>query len=187
MLLVIMDNLQTVPSYSVNKNIPIEVLIGYSQQGLSAPEIGKLVGCSPTNIYQRFQTVNYTPQHLESFKKNRADLMAQKQRELLSALDSEAIKRMAPRDVVVSYGILYDKERLERGQATSITGYEGLPDDGLLLKMQSLLDKASKIGIRITEIVGEIPASIRASIPSLPGPSLDGLCTSEHNLDGIGK
>ena len=161
-----MDNIQPVHS-TLPKNIPIDILIGYSEQGLTGPEIGKLVGCSPNNIYERFQRINYTPEYLKSYKKHKADLLAQKQRELLSALDSDAIKRMQPRDVVMAYGILYDKERIERGQAGQILGFEGLPDTGLSQAIGGLLAKAERIGLRITDIVGDLPSDLRDKVGGL--------------------
>jgi hypothetical protein len=181
-------DLQTLTSSApINKDIPIDLLLDYSSKGLTYRDIAKLAGCSAANVHQRIKAVNFDPNHLRAYKDNRADLLAWKQRELILSLDSAEIKAMQPRDRIVSYGILYDKERLERGQATSITGYEGLPDDGLLAKMQALMDKASRIGIRVTEIVGEIPASLRDSINRLPGTSHDGLINTEHNMEAVGK
>ena len=55
---------------------------------------------------------------VEKFKEERADMLAGKQRELLSALTINKTKDMSGRDIAVSFGILYDKERLERGQST---------------------------------------------------------------------
>ena len=51
----------------------------------------------------------------EIFKSLRGDILAEKQRQLLSAVDNKAIKQMAPRDRVTAAAILYDKERIERG------------------------------------------------------------------------
>ena len=110
--------IQNQPS-SVNKNIPIEILMDYAAQGLSQPKIAKLVGCSVVNVYNRFKAVNYDPPALKSFKRNRADILSHKQQQILDALSVDEIKKMQPRDKVVSFGILFDKERLERGQSTS--------------------------------------------------------------------
>jgi hypothetical protein len=51
----------------------------------------------------------------EIFKTLRGDILAEKQRQILSAVDAKAIKQMAPRDRVTAMAILYDKERIERG------------------------------------------------------------------------
>jgi hypothetical protein len=61
-----MNDLQTIPSTTANKNIPIEVLIDYSSKGLSYSEIGKLAGCDKTNVYHRFKTIGYDPEQAYS-------------------------------------------------------------------------------------------------------------------------
>jgi hypothetical protein len=185
MLLVIMDNLQSFAPTS-NKNIPIASIINYANLGLKPPEIAKMVGCDKSNVIRRLDHEGYNREYVLASRKAEPETITYTLSKLLNGI-IEGVEKAPFQSKVYAYGVLFDKRQLLEGKATSITGYEGLPDDGLLLKMQALLDKASKIGIRITEIVGEIPASIRDSIPSLPGPSLDGLCSIEHNLDGIGK
>ena len=155
------DNLPQVNSFPTDqKQIPIDLLIDYSQKGLSYSDIGKLAGCTKANVSYRFKAVGYVPEHLRAYKDNRADVFAHIQRKLLLSLDDDSIQKMAPRDKVLASGILYDKERTERGLANNIIGHEG-SDAGLAQKLQGLLERASKIGIKITEIVGEIPHDVR--------------------------
>jgi hypothetical protein len=54
-----------------------------------------------------------------AFKIHRADLFAGQQARVLSAITDADIKKASLRDKVISAGILFDKERLERGQSTS--------------------------------------------------------------------
>lgn len=59
---------------------------------------------------------------LQSYKESRADIFAGKQEMVLRNIDEAAVKKMldkAPMAAVNLYGVLYDKERLERGQSTS--------------------------------------------------------------------
>jgi hypothetical protein len=157
-----MDNLQEInPLPTTNKNIPIDLLIDYSRKNLSYSQIAKLAGCSKTNVINRFKAVDYTPTYLKAFKDNRADVMAHYQRLFLNSITEDEVKRMAVRDRVVSAGILYDKERVELGLAGQIVGFEQLPDQGLDQAIAGLMAKADKIGIKITEIVGQIPATAR--------------------------
>jgi hypothetical protein len=155
-----MDNLQEVSS-SAHKNIPIDVLMDYSAKGLSYTDIAKLAGCSRDNVYQRFKATGYDHGRLKAFKDVRTDLLAWKQRELLLSLDDADIKRMQPRDKVVALGILVDKEQLLLGKPTSITGFDNLPDNGLSQAITGLLAKADRIGIRLTDIVGELPSKAK--------------------------
>jgi predicted transcriptional regulator len=174
--------------------------------GLSQNQTAKKLGVNPSSISRFCQKydLNNNKKYLDTIKENiRYGLIDNidsaielKNRTInyfckLPDTEFEAIpthqKTALVNAVNPSIGIDIEKLRLIDGQATSITGYEGLPDDGLLAKMQSLLDKATKIGIRVTEIVGEIPASLRDSIPKLPGTSHDGLINTEHNMEAVGK
>jgi predicted transcriptional regulator len=185
MLLVIMDNLQTVPN-TANKNIPITAIINYANLGLKQTEIAKLTGCTQSNINQRLESEGYNRDFVIASRKAEAETLTYAQQKLLNGIIEGAEK--APfQSKVFAYGVLFDKRQLLEGKATSITGYEGLPDDGLLAKMQTLMDKATKIGIKITEIVGEIPAQLRDAMPQLPSASHDALINTGHNLEGVGK
>ena len=159
-----MDNLQVDNSPStIPKNIPIDVLIGYSEQGLSGPEIGKLVGCSPNNIYQRFQQIEYTPKYLQVYKQKRADILAQKQRELLNSIGVDDIKSMAPRDRFVAYGILYDKEQQERRGIISDTVDESSMD-GLSAQLARIAARSPVVINNILQVVGSLPGDLRDQV-----------------------
>ena len=180
--LAIMDNIQTYQPSPTPKNIPIELLIDYSNKNLSYSEIAKLAGCSKTNVIQRFQHIDFTPHRVKAFKDNRADLFALMQARILNSVTDEDIQKAPLNLKVVSAGILYDKERIERGQAGQILGFEGLPDSGLSQAISGLLSKAERVGIRLTDIVGELPSQLRDSIGNLLPSSLPGADVSEDNL-----
>jgi hypothetical protein len=101
-----------------HKNIPIETIIEYRNRGLSYTEIAKLTGCSRQNVQQRLETVEYSKEDIENFKKHRGDVFAFLQSKLLNSIDSDAIKEMQPYQRIVGASILYDKERLELGKST---------------------------------------------------------------------
>lgn len=100
------------------KNIPIETVIEYRNRGLSYTEIAKLTGCSRQNVQQRLETVEYSKEDIENFKKHRGDVFAFLQSKLINSIDSDAIKEMQPYQRIVGASILYDKERLEQGKST---------------------------------------------------------------------
>ena len=101
-----------------SKSIPIEIIIQYMSRGLNIVEVAKLCGCSKQNVQQRLKAVAFDKTDFENFKKSRGDVFAFIQSKLLNSIDSEEIKKMPVYQRVVSVGILYDKERLERGLAT---------------------------------------------------------------------
>ena len=124
----------------IREVIPIEDIIEYRNKGLSMQDIANLVGCSKSNVQERLERCGYDPARLKNFTKNRADLMAHIQSELLNSLTPEAINAMLPHHRVLSSAILYDKERLERGKSSqniSIVEITG--------SIQELQDQADKL------------------------------------------
>ncbi len=111
------------------KYIPIESLIEYANKGLSYPEIGKLVGCSPENVCQRFKAIDYTPERLKDFKKNRADILAHLQSKLINNISEDDVQKAPLGTKVLAMCQLYDKERLERGQSTEIVDVQSISMD----------------------------------------------------------
>jgi len=88
-------------------------------EGIQSPTaIAKMVGVSPQAVHQAMSRYIKDIDALKDYKDNRADILADKQGMLLSSITPAEVKKMQPRDRVVAYGILYDKERLERGQST---------------------------------------------------------------------
>jgi len=86
--------------------------------GLTCQEIADILKVSKQAIHQQLLKLIPT-EHTEIYKNHRADILSHAQLRLLSALTDDKIKKMAGRDLVVSAGILYDKERLERDLSTS--------------------------------------------------------------------
>ena len=104
---------------SIPKNIPIETLIQLDRQGLTYDEIGKRVGLSKWSVWQRFKTAGYISEHLQAYRDSRADVLAYYQQQILSSLSEADLKKASLQVKIMAFGILYDKERLERGQSTS--------------------------------------------------------------------
>ncbi len=117
----VIDNIDRAPKY-----IPIEDILELYDKPLKMTEVGRILGLSKQAISQRIQRARPKVDRLRRFKKHRGDVFAQKQVELLDALTLDDIKGMGGRDKVVSFGILYDKERLERGQSSVNLGVHTL-------------------------------------------------------------
>ncbi len=102
------------------KDIPIETLVSLRNKGLSFEQIARITGCCKQNVHQRLESIGYSKERLENFKESRADVFAFMQSKLLNSIDNAAIQKMQPYQRIIGTGILYDKERLERGQSTGI-------------------------------------------------------------------
>ena len=108
---------------NIAKPIPLADIIDLRNKGLTLEQIGKLVGCSHQNISYRLQPFMEEIEGLKSFKDNRADVLAAYQHRILNSLQATDLGKSSPYQKVGMFGILYDKERLERGQSTSNVAY----------------------------------------------------------------
>lgn len=103
------------------------------KKGLSTEEIAKHQGVAPSTVWRFLQQTKPEQQALESFKANRADVLARLQAKSLSAqerildtLDDGVVAALTPSQksgllmsLNAQSGTVFDKERLERGQSTS--------------------------------------------------------------------
>jgi len=105
------------------KGIPLEKIIKLRSKGLSLKEVANVLGCSEANISLRLKDHLDDLDALDDFKQVRGDTLALYQRKLLKSLSSGDIQKASPYQRVGMFGILYDKERLERGQTTENIGY----------------------------------------------------------------
>ena len=102
------------------RKIDLPKALELRQKGLTEQEIADLFHCTKQAVSKALKPyADLFNGEIEVFKKNRADLFASTQRELLESFDPSDIKKMNVKDRVIALGIMYDKERLERGQSTS--------------------------------------------------------------------
>lgn len=99
--------------------VPTEYLIELRELGLLLSEIAELCGISESAVSKRLKAARTANRGLEIFKSRRADILARVQHRLINSLTDSDIKSMSGYQRLVGMGILYDKERLERGQSTS--------------------------------------------------------------------
>ena len=105
------------------KGIPLEKIIKLRSKGLSLKEVANVLGCSEANISLRLKDHLDDLDALDDFKQVRGDTLALYQRKLINSLNTGDIQKASPYQRVGMFGILYDKERLERGQTTENIGY----------------------------------------------------------------
>lgn len=98
--------------------IPIEVILAMREEGMGVKEIARELGVSHQNISKRLKKVQKDVKRFDRWKKYKADVLAWKQKEILDNLTEEDIKKASVREKAVLFGVLYDKERLERGKST---------------------------------------------------------------------
>ena len=88
---------------------------------MTLKEAGKILGCNGSNIATRLTAAGLRWSELsaevERFKSVRADLLASVQKRVLSELTLDKLKKATAQQLVTVFGILYDKERLERGKS----------------------------------------------------------------------
>ena len=102
-----------------------------------------LLDCSESTIAYHCRKLKISSQKdLEAYKHNRADILAMKQAEMTSSITDEKLKKANMRDLVWSFGVLYDKERLERGQST---GNLAIIVDDLSATDQDVLRKLARL------------------------------------------
>lgn len=107
----------------IAKNIPLEKIITLYTKGMNMTEIAKVCGCSTAAISIRLKDHTEDLDALIPFKNARADTLAFYQRKLLNSIDKGSIEKCSAYQRVGMFGILYDKERLERGETTQNIGY----------------------------------------------------------------
>jgi len=90
-------------------------LLALHEAGKSQEEIAQMIGnVHRSTISRRLKQL--TPRKsTEIFKIHRADILAEFQRKIMSACTSAEIKKMVASRGMTDFGILYDKEQIERG------------------------------------------------------------------------
>jgi predicted transcriptional regulator len=107
---------------------------------MSYAEIGKLMGVTKQAVQQRlerFSKLLDDPEIIDVHDNNTDKILTgAMHRMICNAVDDEKIKSASTLQLVTSYGILFDKQRLNRGLATSITQNVDLtPEDRETLRL----------------------------------------------------
>ena len=106
-------------SSTVPKGIPLyEIIDCIVNKNLSQTDTAILLGCDKSNISKRLKDSGYQPTYLTNYKNQRADILASYQQIILNSITSEDLQKAGLSQKMMAYGVLYDKERLERGEST---------------------------------------------------------------------
>jgi predicted transcriptional regulator len=99
-------------------------------KGMQVKDIAKLMGVTPGAVtlrLQAFSKVLKNPNNIKVYDDNIDKILSAAQLELVSsALSRDKIKKAATYQLVASYGILFDKQRLVRGQSTANVAYQDM-------------------------------------------------------------
>ena len=87
--------------------------------GISTRELAVKAEISPTTAQAYLAKWGINKQDIDMFVENRVDIVRSKQQQILDALTPDKLEKAAARDLMVGYGILLDKDRLESGQSTA--------------------------------------------------------------------
>ena len=104
-----------------------------ASRGMSNPEIAKQQGVASSTVFRFMQRMKPERQALESFKAQRADVLARlqaksldAQERILDTLDDGVMKALTPSQKTgllmalnAQHGTSFDKERMERGQSVA--------------------------------------------------------------------
>lgn len=96
------------------KDIPLTKIIELRRKNLSLQQIADICKCSKQNIWQRLQDC----EEFEDFSKDTAGHYEVLQHRIIRSIDDADIKKTPMTQRVVAVGILEDKKRLIRNQAT---------------------------------------------------------------------
>jgi hypothetical protein len=101
-----------------NKGIDIRYLKDLRSKGLSYSQIGKVAGCSKTNVLMRLEGFENEHQDIKAFKEGEADILTGLRLKIVKSISDADLKKASLQVKTMAYGILYDKYRLETSQST---------------------------------------------------------------------
>lgn len=104
----------TEPAPEANKGIAIADIVHLRNKGLTLKQIGTILDTTKQNIHQRLAVINADIDTTKNFSSHKADVLAVIQHQLLNALTPDEIKKIPGIQKILGFGILYDKEIIER-------------------------------------------------------------------------
>lgn len=88
-------------------------------KGLSHAQAAKICGVSRQAVDSLAKRHGLDPEAVAHFRKHKGAIMDAMQARLIGSITDTDIAKMAPRDRVLAFGVLFDKSRLEKGESTS--------------------------------------------------------------------
>ena len=124
------------PPNNLHKGIPLyDIIECIEAKQLTITDTAKLLNSSKSNISTRLKDAGYKPKYLETYKSHRADILSSYQQIILNSLTPDDLQKASLSQKMMAFGILFDKERLERSQSTEIVEYRDV------VRAQELIEK----------------------------------------------
>lgn len=139
--------------------------------GLTQVEAGKILGVDHSTISARLKGLG-DKKALDEWKEKKTDIMEAIQAEMLLTLDKDLIKELVTRRGLVDYGILFDKARIQRGEATDIIDFRGFLEHSLA----ELADKRRALEAQIVDVT-----------PTYKGGATDSVSVDGQNDSATGQ
>ena len=109
---------------NLHKGIPLyDIIDCINNKGLSITDTAKLLNTTKSNVSVRLSKAGFKPNYLQLYKDHRADILSSYQQLILNSITPEDLKKAGLSQKMMAFGVLYDKERLERGQSTENIAY----------------------------------------------------------------
>jgi hypothetical protein len=147
--------LDTIPSRppTAPKGISTQEVVELSSKGLSDRQIATLLNCSKTTVNHHLRNHRTDIKGLKYFKQNKADILALYQKKLLYSITTDDIKKMPAGTKITGAAILFDKERLLRGEST----------ENIAVRSE-LEDKSAECKQSISDLLAKLPEAEREKI-----------------------
>lgn len=97
---------------------PLIIKMKRDNPNMTDAEIARIADCDRSNVTRTLQRYGIDTVATDDYKSRRADVFAGLQQRILQSITDEAIKKTPAIQLVTAASILYDKERLERGEST---------------------------------------------------------------------
>ena len=108
---------------------------------LTHEQIAKLNNVERSTVTKVLQKYGIEKKELDEYKTNRADILAGIQHRIAKCITDEEIKNAPLNIKAMTFGVMYDKERLELGKSTTITD----DVDNILQRIESRFNKVIDI------------------------------------------
>lgn len=88
-------------------------------KGCTHGEAAKVLGISRQAVDKLAKRYKLDPEGVQEFRRHKGVILDNMQARLIGSITDEEIAKMAPRDRILAFGVIYDKTRLEKGESTS--------------------------------------------------------------------
>lgn len=146
---------------NLDKHLDTVTALTLRLKGQTYPQIAKHYGISKQAVHQRIKGVFklIDPDKLEAYKTHKVNLLTSIEAELLGLIvKPDKLKQATLMQLATSFGIVYDKNRLEQGLSTSEIGIKPVLEeirDNREKLMQAL--KSLEVGKNTSETVNITP------------------------------